>query len=56
MHTSLCRFCTIKRSLGVHALNPWGLVGNLKFELSYAKATLRRHLRQLDVVFVVILD
>ena len=35
-------------------LNPWGVVGYLRFELSYTKAT-RRHLCQLDVVFVVIL-
>ena len=39
----------------VCVLNPRGLVGYLKFELSYAKAT-RRHLSQLVVVFVVILD
>ena len=35
----------------VCVLNPRGLVGYLKFELSYAKAT-----RRLVVVFVVILD
>ena len=39
----------------VCVLNPWGQVGYLRFELSYAKAT-KRHLCQLDVVFVVILD
>ena len=36
-------------------LNPWGLEGHSRFELSYTKAT-RRHLCQLDVVFVVVLD
>jgi len=36
-------------------LNPWGPVRCLRLELSYAKAT-RRHLCQLDVGFVVILD
>ena len=49
MYTSLCRF---RR---VCVLNPEGLVGNLRCELSYAKA-IRRYLCQLDVVFVVILD
>ena len=37
-----------------YVLNPWGLV-YFRFELRYAKAT-RRHLCQLDVVLVVILD
>ena len=41
--------------LAICVLNPWGLVGYLRFELSYAKAT-RRHLCQVDAVFVVILD
>ena len=57
MCASLCQFRVDQRSvliLGVLVcvLNPWGLVGYLRFELSYAKPT-RRHLCQLDVVFVL---
>ena len=54
-YTSLRTLVCIAFVLTKEVLNLWGLVGYLKFELSYANFA-RRHLSQLDVVFVVVLD